>query len=143
MRKFLCAGLAAAAMLTATPMPAKAYGGFGFGFGLGVGVGAGVVLGTTIARPYPYGYYPYGYAPYGYYAPAYPAVVPYPHAYGYPPPVVAYAPPPVYGLPPGVYLPPVNPSAGVVQTVPATAAQSRMCRAGQFFNTLTGNCDRR
>ncbi len=140
MKKLLCAGLAAALICTALPKPAEAGGG-GFVFGTVLGLGVGTVIGSAVARPYPYGYYPYGYYPYGYY----PYAVPY--GYAYPPPT-AYAVPPVAYAPPGypVSLAP-PPPAGQVSAPSGTsrppAAQSPACRPGQFFNTLTGNCDRR
>ena len=142
MKKFLCAGLAAASICTASPKPAEASGG-GFAFGTILGLGVGTVVGSAIARPYyPYGYAPYGYYPYGYS----PYAVPY--AYGYPPPVAYAAPPVTYAVPPVAYaLPPgypVPPPMGQTYAVarPPTA-QTPACRPGQFFNTLTGNCDRR
>lgn len=132
MKKFLCAGLAAASICTALPKPAAAAGG-GFLFGTVLGLGVGTAVGSAVARPYPYSPYPYAYSPYGYY----PYVAPYPYAY--PPPVV-YAPPGYLPLPPA-------PSAGPVTYAPpgvrAPAAPVPACRPGQFFNTLTGNCDRR
>lgn len=139
MKKLLCAGLAAASICTALPRPAEAGGG-GFVFGTVLGLGVGTVVGSAIARPYPYGYYPYGYYPYGYY----PYAVPY--GYAYPPPV-AYAVPPVAYAPPGypVSLAP-TPSAGQASVPPGTSrppATQPTCRPGQFFNTLTGTCDRR
>ena len=133
MKKLLCTGLAAASICTASPKPAEAWGG-GFAFGTVLGLGVGTVVGSAIARPYyPYGYAPYGYYPYGYY----PYAVPY--AYGYPPPV-AYAAPPVAYAPPGY---PVSPPAGQTPVATRPAAAQPTCRPGQFFNTLTGNCDRR
>ena len=140
MKKLLCAGLAAASICTALPRPAAASGGAGFAFGTIFGLGVGTVVGSALARPYyPYGYYPYAYYPYGYY----PYAAPY--AYAYPPPVV-YAVPPVAYAPPGypVSLPP--PPAGTVNPAapgPRPPATQSACRAGQFFNTLTGTCDRR
>ena len=141
MKKLLCAGLAAASVCTASPKPAEAWGG-GFAFGTVLGLGVGTVVGSAIARPYyPYGYAPYGYYPYGYY----PYAAPY--AYGYPPPVAYGVPPVTYAVPPVAYAPPgypVPPPAG--QTYAAArppAAPTPSCRPGQFFNTLTGNCDRR
>ena len=100
------------------------------------GLGVGTVVGSAIARPY----YPYGYYPYGYY---YPYAVPY--AYGYPPPVTYAVPPGPYAVPPVAYAPPGYPPAPVGQTYAATRppAVQPTCRPGQFFNTLTGNCDRR
>ena len=133
MKKLLCAGLAAASICTASPKPAEAWGG-GFAFGTVLGLGVGTVVGSAIARPYyPYAYAPYGYYPYGYY----PYAVPY--AYGYPPPV-AYAVPPVAYAPPGY---PVAPPAGQAYAAPQPPAAQPTCRPGQFFNPLTGNCDRR
>ena len=143
MKKLLCAGLAAASICTALPKPAAAGGG-GFVFGTILGLGVGTVVGSAVARPYyPYGYAPYGYYPYGYY----PYAAPY--AYGYPPPVT-YAVPPVAYATPGypVPLPPAPSSAGLASYAPPgtprpSTAQNQACRPGQFFNTLTGNCDRR
>jgi hypothetical protein len=142
MKKLLCAGLAAASICTASPKPAEAGGG-GFVFGTLLGLGVGSVVGSAVARPYPYGYYPYGYYPYGYY----PYAVPY--AYAYPPPV-GYAVPPVSYAPPGypVSLPAAPPSAGLANSIPSGTPRPPTvgiptCRPGQFFNTLTGNCDRR
>lgn len=124
MKKLLCTGLAVASVCTALPKPAAAGGG-GFVFGTVLGLGVGSVVGSAIARPYyPYGYYPYAYYPYGY----------YPYAYPYPPPV-AYAVPPLAYAPPGY---PVSLPA----PPPPSVAQNPACRPGQFFNTLTGNCDR-
>lgn len=135
MKKLLCA-VAAASVCIASPRPAAAGGG-DFAFGAILGLGIGSVIGSAVARPYPYaphpsGYYPYGYYPYGYY--------PYAVPYAYPP--VVYAPPGylvppmaaspagrVYYAPPGLMRPPTPPVLS--------------CRPGQFFNTLTGNCDRR
>ena len=132
MRKLLYAGLAAASICTASPKPAAAGGG-GFVFGTVLGLGIGTVVGSAVARPYsPYGYYPDAYYPYGYY----PYAVPY--AYAYPPPVT-------YAVPPVAYAPP--PAGAANYALPGTprppAAQIPVCRPGQFFNTLTGNCDRR
>jgi len=83
MRNILCAGLTALSLCTTAIKPAEAGGG-GFVFGAILGLGVGTVVGSAIARPYPYsysygpyGYYPYGYAPYGYYPSAYPYPVPY------------------------------------------------------------------
>jgi len=143
MKKLLCAGLAAASICTASPKPAEAWGG-GFVFGTVLGLGVGTIVGSAIARPYaPYGYAPYGYVPYGYYPYGY---YPYaaPYAYGYPPPVT-YAVPPVAYAPPGYPTPlPGTPPVGQAYATPRPpVAQSPACRPGQFFNTLTGNCDRR
>ena len=133
MRKLLRAGLAATSICTASPKPAEAWGG-GFAFGTVLGLGVGTVVGSAIARPYyPYGYAPYGYYPYGYY----PYAAPY--AYGYPPPVT-YAVPPVAYAPPGY---PVSPPAGQTYAATRPPTVQPTCRPGQFFNTLTGNCDRR
>lgn len=132
MKKFLCAGLAVASICTASPRPAAAGGG-GFVFGTILGLGVGTVIGSAAARPYyPYSPYPYAYSPYGY--------SPYAAPYAYPPTVV-YAPP-------GYYPVPAAPSAGPANYAPPgtprpLAAPSPICRPGQFFNTLTGNCDRR
>ena len=142
MKKLLCAGLAAASICTALPKPAVAGGGFVFGTVLGLGVGTAV--GSALARPYyPYSYYPYAYHPYGYY----PYAAPYPYAY---PPPVTYAMPPTAYAPPGsrASLPVVPPVSGALNYAPPgtprpPAAQNPVCRPGQFFNTLTGNCDRR
>ena len=139
MKKLLCAGLAAASICTASPKPAEAWGG-GFAFGTVLGLGVGTVLGSAIARPYyPYGYAPYGYYPYGYY----PYATPY--AYGYPPPVTYAVPPVTYAVPPLAYAPPGYPAPPAGQTYAAARppAAQPTCRPGQFFNTLTGNCDRR
>ncbi len=146
MKKLLCAGLAAASICMASPKPAEAWGG-GFAFGTVLGLGVGTVLGSAVARPYyPYGYAPYGYYPYGYY----PYATPY--AYGYPPPVtyavppVTYAVPPVtYAVPPMAYAPPGYPAppGGQAYAAARPPAAQPTCRPGQFFNTLTGNCDRR
>ncbi len=99
------------------------------------------MVGSAIARPYyPYGYAPYGYYPYGYY----PYAAPY--AYGYPPPVTYAVPPVTYAVPPVAYAPPgypVSPPAGQTYATARTPAAQPTCRPGQFFNTLTGNCDRR
>ncbi len=142
MRNILCAGLAAVSICTAAPKPAEAYGGGGGGFAIGalLGLGVGAIVGTSIARPY----YPYGgYYPYGYYPQGYPYAVPYGYSYapvvGYPPPPVAYAPP---GYP--APLPPLSAGRPANYAAPARppAAQPK-CRSGQFFNTLTGDCDRR
>ena len=141
MKKLLCAGLAAASICTALPKPAAAGGG-GFVFGTILGLGVGTVVGSAIARPYyPYGYYPYAYSPYGYYSYA------APYAYAYPPPVT-YAVPPVAYAPPGyaVSLPAAPPPAGITSApmgTPRPPSAQPTCRPGQFFNTLTGNCDRR
>ena len=130
MTKILCAGLAAASICTALPRPAEAWGGGG-GFAVGTifGLGVGAVVGSALTRPY---YYPpYGYPAYGYY----PYAVPYAYAY----------PPPVYAVPPVAYAPPSYPVAPppVAQAPVPSAARTVACRPGQFFNTLTGNCDRR
>jgi len=147
MRNILCAGLAAVSICTAAAKPAEAGGG-GFVLGTVLGLGAGTIVGSAIARPYPYpygyapyGYYPYGYAPYGYYPSAYPYPVPYPYAY---PPPVAYAPP-GYPAPLQPRLPSAGQPAGYAPpgSTQAPAVQHLACRSGQFFNTLTGNCDRR
>ncbi len=137
MKKLLCAGLAAASICTASPKPAAAGGG-GFVFGTVLGLGVGTVVGSAIVRPYyPYGYAPYGYYPYGYY----PYAAPY--AYGYPPPVT-YAVPPVAYAPPGYPVSvPAAPPAGPTYATPRPPAAQPTCRPGQFFNTLTGTCDRR
>ena len=142
MRSLVCTGIAAATLCAAAPKPAEAWGG-GFLFGTTVGLAAGAVVGSTLVRPYPY---PYVVAPPPY---AYPPPPGYPLAYGYPPP---YAYPPFYGN--GTPLP--GPSAATGYPVPsyrggwgyASATQARVpppsppsCRPGQFFNTLTGNCD--
>ena len=140
MKKLLCAGLAAASICTASPKPAEAWGG-GFAFGTILGLGVGTVVGSAVARPYyPYGYAPYGYYPYGYY----PYAAPY--AYGYPPPVTYAVPPVAYAVPPVAYAPPaypVPPPAGQTYAAARPPAAQPNCRPGQFFNTLTGNCDRR
>ena len=66
-------------------------GGWGRGWGYGIGgFAAGAIIGSAIARPYPYyGYYGYP-APYGYYPP--PVYAAPPVAYAAPPPgdAVAY-----------------------------------------------------
>jgi len=138
MRNILCAGLAAVSVCTAAPKPAEAWGGGG-GFAVGTlfGLGVGAIVGTSIARPY----YPYGYPVYGgYYPYGYPYAVPYGYA-----PVVGYPPPVVYASP--AYPAPLPPpSAGQPANYAAPArppATQPKCRSGQFFNTLTGNCDRR
>lgn len=142
MKRFLCVGLAAASICAASPKPAAAGGG-GFVFGTILGLGIGTVVGSAVARPYyPYNYYPYAYYPYSYY----PYAVPY--AYPYPPPVT-YAVPPAAYAPPGYPAAwPAPPPAGAANYASPgaprlPAAQSLACRPGQFFNTLTGNCDRR
>lgn len=125
------------------PKPAAAGGG-GFIVGTVLGLGVGTVVGSAIARPYyPYGYYPYGSYPYGYY----PSAVPYAVPYGYPYPPVGY--PPVAYAPPG-YPVPLAPqasfagqSANYAPQPQTPATRQPTCRSGQFFNTLTGNCDRR
>lgn len=146
MRNILCAGLAAVSICTALPKPAEAGGG-GFVFGTVLGLGIGTVVGSAVARPYyPYGYYPGGYYPYGYYPSVYPYAVPY--GYPYPPPV-GFVTPPVAYAPSGYPVPlyPRAPSAGqpanYAPSAPTPAAKQPACRSGQFFNTLTGNCDRR
>ncbi len=148
MRRILCAGLAASALCTASARPAEAWGG-GIFAGTVLGLAAGGVIGATIANPY--GYYPPPY-PYAYpYPPVYAVPPGYP-PYGYPPayypPPVAYAPPayvpPAYAPP--AYAPPAYapssyrpPAASARTTAPTTPT----CRSGQFYNTLTGSCDRR
>lgn len=97
-------------------------------FGTILGLGVGSVIGSAAARPYyPYAPYPYAYYPYGYY--------PYAAPYAYPPTVVYAQPGYPAPLPPANYAPPGTPRP--------SAAPSPTCRPGQFFNTLTGNCDRR
>lgn len=127
MKKLLCA-VAVASICTASPRPAAAGGG-GFVFGTILGLGVGTVVGSAVARPYPYASYPYRYYPYGYY--------PYAVPYAYSPPMV-YAPPGYLAVPPGgpVYYAPPGPPR-------PPAAPGLSCRPGQFFNTLTGHCDRR
>ena len=136
MRKILTAGLVAASLIPLSPQPARAWG--GFGFGLAGGLIAGTAIGIAVTHPY--GYYPYPY-PYAY--PAYPAYAYPPYA----PPVVyaptAYAPYPYgpypyapYGYPTGRIVGP--PAAAPVQPPAPTAT----CHSGQFYNTLTGTCDR-
>ncbi len=150
MKQMVCAGIVAASLCTGAARPAEAWGG-GILFGTAVGLTAGAVIGSALVHPYPvvvapppYAYPPsYGYpAPYGYpppygYAPAYGYAPPVPGPYGYaylpqgPRPMSGYAPsgyqvPPGYGAAPAS-VPPAAPS----------------CQSGQFFNTLTGNCDRR
>ncbi len=138
MKKLLCA-VVAASICTASPKPAEAGGG-GFVFGTILGLGVGTMVGSAVAQPYPYGYYPYSYYPYGYY----PYAAPY--AYAYPPPV-AYVPPPVAyaspGYPVSLAPPPSGPANYASPGSRPPVAQNPTCRAGQFFNTLTGNCDRR
>ena len=133
MKKLLCAGLAAASICTALPKPAEAGGG-SFVFGTVLGLGVGTVVGSAIARPYyPYGYYPYGYYPYA-----------VPYAYGYPPPVAYAVPPVAYAPPPGYPVAlPATPPVGQTYATPRPSAPQPTCGAGQFFNTLTGTCDRR
>ncbi len=148
-RNILYAGLAAISISTAMPRPAEAWGGGSFVFGTAVGLGVGAVVGTAMARPYAYGYFPYGYYPYRYYPSVYPYAVPY--GYAYPPPPVGYAAPPVAYAPPGYPVPlsprpsSANQPASYAQTRPAQgpATQTSVCRSGQFFNNLTGTCDRR
>jgi hypothetical protein len=129
--RLFCAGLVAVTASVATVQPAKAWGGGAFAFGTAVGVTTGVLL----SRPY----YPYPYAyPYPYYpAPVY-AAPPVAYGYAYPPPgyVVPGYPPPAYAAAP----------APVPYAAQQPAPQARVaptCAAGLFFNTLTGNCDRR
>jgi hypothetical protein len=121
MRRILCAGVAAATLCAAAPRPAEAWGGGAIVAGTVVGLAAGTIVGSALARPYyAYPYYPY---PYAYY-PA-PVYAPYPY----------YAPPPGYAVayPPPAYSAPA----------PAAAAPAPSCRQGQFYNSLTGNCDSR
>ena len=65
MRNVACALLVAGAACLSAPKPAEAWGG-GFALGTVAGLGAGAIVGSVIARPYPYAYYPYGYYPYPY-----------------------------------------------------------------------------
>lgn len=143
MKQMVCAGIVAVSLCTTAARPAEAWGG-GILFGTAVGLTAGAVIGSTLVHPYPvvvappYPYPPpYAYAPpYGY-LPAYGYVPPFPTPYGY-----AYPPPgpyPVAGYAPyGYQAPPAYGAAhsSAPRTVPS-------CQSGQFFNTLTGNCDRR
>ncbi len=115
------AGIAVAALLAGPVRPAQAWGGGAFAFGAAAGITTGVLL----SRPYAY---PYGYVPYGYAYPAPVYAVPYGYAPAYPP--VVYAPPPAYAAPPPAYAAPA-------------ATPAVRCGSGQFFNTLTGTCDRR
>jgi hypothetical protein len=127
MRRLVCAALLAASVTAALPRPAEAWWGpGGVLFGTAVGVAAGTVIGSAIVRPY-------GYIPYPYAYPYYPAPV-YAVPYGYPPPA-AYYPAPAYAVP---AVPP-----GYVAPAAAPAARTPGCPAGQFFNTYTGDCDRR
>ncbi len=127
MRRLLLATALAAAVLPVTERPAEAWGG-GILLGTAVGLTAGTIVGAAVVHPY--GYYPY---PFPYYYP--PVAYAAPYGYGYPAPVY---PPPGYGQPaPAGYVPPAP--ARSRQASPATAE----CKTGQFFNTYTGNCDRR
>ena len=142
MRNLVCTGILAASLCAAAPRPAEAWGG-GFLFGTTVGLAAGAVVGSTLVRPYPYVVAPPPYAylpPYG-----------YPLAYGYPSPY-AYPPPYGYGYPPprpaaaaGYPVQTYRGGWGYASATPARVPppESPSCRPGQFFNTLTGNCDRR
>lgn len=146
MRHLVFTGIVAASLCAAVPQPAKAWGG-GFLFGTALGLTTGAVVGSALAHPYPYVVAPppYAYAPpYGY-----PVPYAYPSAYGYPPPY-AYPVPYGYGYPP----PPPRPTAGYAPpayqggvgyaaAIPNPAPATPACRSGQFFNTLTGTCDRR
>lgn len=161
MRKMVCAGIVAVSLCTAAAGPAKAWGGGGgVLFGTAIGLTAGAVIGSALVHPYPYVVAPppyayppsyvvappppygyplaYGYPPvyYGYPAPyAYPP--PYPRPYGY-----AYAPP--WPRPASGYAPSGYPAApGYAAAAPVRAPDVPACRTGQFFNTLTGTCDRR
>jgi hypothetical protein len=129
MRRLVCAALIAASAAAALPRPAEAWWGpGGFVVGTALGVATGAVIGSAIVRPYAYYPYPYAY-------PYYPAPV-YAVPYGYPPPV-AYYPAPAYPVPAA------PPPAAYVAPAAAPAARTPSCPAGQFFNTYTGNCDRR
>jgi hypothetical protein len=123
MRRLLCAALVAASATAMLPRPAEAWYGGGVALGAAAGVVAGAVIGSAIVHPYPYAYYPYAY-PY-YYAPR-----PYAVPYGYPPVAYYYPPPPGYVVP-------------APAPAPAPVVHTPGCPAGQFFNTYTGNCDRR
>jgi hypothetical protein len=134
MRNVACALLLAGAASLAAPKPAEAWGG-GFALGTVAGLGAGAIIGSAIARPYPYAYYPYGYYPYPY---AYPV----PYGYAYPP--VVYAPPPVvYPAPAQPATAPSSRSATYTPTQANSRPATPTCGPGQFYNTLTGVCDRR
>lgn len=142
-KQMVCAGIVAVSLCTTAARPAEAWGG-GILFGTAVGLTAGAVIGSALVHPYPvvvappYPYPPpYAYAPpYGYpppygYAPPFPA----PYGYAYPPP----GPYPVSGYAPYGYQAP--PAYGAAHNPAPPAVPS--CQSGQFFNTLTGNCDRR
>lgn len=148
MRHPVCIGIVAASLCTAAPRPAEAWGG-GFLFGTAVGLTAGAVVGSALVHPYSYVVapppYPYP-PPYGY-----PPPYTYPLAYGYPPPY-AYPVPYGYGYPPPgpppvarYAAPAYRGEAGYAAANPAPVSPSAapVCRIGQFFNTLTGTCDRR
>lgn len=148
MRHLVFTGIVAASLCAVAPRPAEAWGGGGgFLFGTAVGLTAGAVVGSALVHPYPYPP-PYAYPPpYGYPPPpyAYPSAYPYPppyaypgpYGYGYPPP----APRPVAGYAAPAYQ--GGASYAVANQLPAQQPAAPACRAGQFFNTLTGNCDRR
>ena len=136
MRSLICTGIVAASLCAVGPRPAEAWGG-GFLFGTTVGLAAGAVVGSTLVRPYPYLVAP---PPYG-----------YPLAYGYPPPYAYPAPygngypPPGPGALAGYPAPAYRGGWGYASATPTRAPSLAMptCRPGQFFNTLTDNCDRR
>ena len=149
MRHLVCTGIVAASLCAAAPRPAEAWGGGGgFLFGTAVGLTAGAVVGSALVHPYPYVVVPPPYAypplPYGY-----PPPYAYPTAYGYPPPY-AYPGPYGYGYPPPGPRPVAGYAAPVYQGGASYAAANQAppsaaptCHTGQFFNTLTGTCDRR
>jgi hypothetical protein len=134
MRPLLLAGLIGASLLSAAPR-AEAWGGGGFFAGTALGLVAGGVVGAAIAGPY--GYYPppFAYPPPYAYPPVYGAV-PYEVPYGYAP--YPYAPPP------GPYAAPGYAPSSYRPAAPAGLASGAtpVCRSGQFFNMLTGSCDR-
>ena len=140
--RIACAAVVAATACATPVRPAEAWGGGAFVFGTAIGLTTGALL----ARPYAYPYgYPY-YRPY-YPAPVY-AVPAYP--YGYPPPGYAVYPPPGYATYPAPYAVPPSPVPAYQVPAPYRAAapaaaptRTPSCRSGEFFNTLTGNCDRR
>jgi hypothetical protein len=119
MRRLLCAALVAASATALLPRPAEAW----YGGGVALGAVAGAVIGSAIVHPYPYAYCPYAYP---YYYPPRAYAVPY----GYPPVAYYYPPPPGYVVP-------------APAPAPAPVVHTPGCPAGQFFNTYTGNCDRR
>ncbi len=152
MRHLVCTGIVAASLCAAAPRPAEAWGGGGFLFGTAVGLTAGAVVGSALVHPYPYVVPPpYAYPPPYTYPPPYGYPPPYPLAYGYPPPY-AYPGSYGYGYPPPAPRPVADYGVPTYQgtsgyapanPVPAPARVAPACRTGQFFNTLTGTCDRR